>query len=366
MRPAVVPLGRLLAVLLAVAPLTPAQAQEGMFTCSGRITDAEDRPLEGFRVVYRAVDDVDVSVSPPSDANGEYALALPVAVACAPVAVISPRGRRIALEDEPPVGHGAASRRDIRLDETIVDWKGVDPVFPGAERLYLAFAEDTTSVNRQRWEGRIDYADYDSAAVTLGRAIAVVAIPDLSDIELGASIGIGGVDYSGDTVDQGGVTDLDLWAKLRLDPYFHTGRADVAVGALLTVPTGDEDAGLGFDGFRSKLFGAVRVPFTYFSVAGHAGVRVNEDGMVAGIPISGEIAPAGGVAVTVPVLSNLVIVGEVGYEGERFAGGEAEVQGLAGVNWQALPHGTVRAAVGVGFDDGAPDTRVFLGYSFDF
>jgi hypothetical protein len=353
-------------VLLAVAGLPPAHAQEGMFVCSGRLTDAEDRPLEGFRVVYRAVEDIDVSVSPPSDANGEYALSLPVAVPCAPVALISPRGRRIELEDQAPVGHGAASRRDIRLDETVADWPGVDPEFAGAERLYLAFAEDTTTAEKYRWEGRLDYADFDTAEVTLGRAIAAVSFEDLSDIELGASFGIGGVDFSGTAPDQGGVTDVDLWAKLRLDPHFDTGRTEWAVGAVLTLPTGDEDAGLGFDAFRSKLFGAVRIPFAHLSLAGHAGVRLNEDGMSAGAPLAGEIAPAAGVALTIPVRSGLVLVGELGYEGERFAGGEAESQGLLGVNWQALPHGTIRAAVAAGFDDGAADTRIFLGYSFDF
>ena len=39
---------------------------------------------------------------------------------------------------------------------------------------------------------------------------------------------------------------------------------------------------------------------------------------------------------------------------------------LAGVNWRALPHGVVRLAIGTGVADGAPDTQVVVGYSFDF
>lgn len=357
---------RLILCLLAIVALAaPAPAQE-TFVCSGRLLDADDRPLVGYRVVYRAVGEAEVSVSPPSDENGEYALPLPTDVTCAPVAVISPRGKRFEIEDQSPVGKGPASRRDIRLGQPINQWDGVEPAFLGAERLYLAFAEDTTVVGGQRWEGRLDYADFDSAEVTLGRAIAVVSFPDLSDMEFGASFAIGGVDFAGAIPDQGGATDLDLWAKLRLDPYFESGRTEWAVGAVITLPTGDEDAGLGFDALRSKWFGAFRIPFARFSVAGHAALRVNEDGTVAGSPVSGEVAPAAGLALTVPVSERLVVVGEVGYEGERFEGGEADGRGLLGVNWRPFEHGSVRAAVGFGFDDGAPDTQLHLGYAFNF
>ena len=350
-------------LLVGVAWPVTAQEQEGEFLCHGRVTDANELPVTGYRVVYLTVGGTDVSISPPTDDNGVYRVSLPEGVACAPVAVISPQGTRIEIEDRTPVSGAAEALRDIRLPIAIAGRFDEGPV--GSERLFLAFVEDTARGNRYRWEGRLSYEDFDSENVLLGRAIAAISVPNWSDVEFGARLGIGGVNRSGPLTDDGGMTDVELWGKLRIDPYWNI-RTQLAVGAIVTLPTGDEDAGLSFDAVRSKIFGAIRVPFRVLSLAVHAGVRLNEDGEFLGTQLSGETAAAVGVGVVVPWNSSLAFIGEVVYAGERIKGGEPDSRALVGVNWRPLRRGTFRLAVTVGIDDGAPDAGLWVGFSREF
>jgi hypothetical protein len=159
--------------------------------------------------------------------------------------------------------------------------------------------------------------------------------------------------------------DTDLWAKYHLGKVW-AENGDVAVGALMTLPTGDSDAGVGFDSSQVEFFGAGRYSFERFVLTANAGVRLVGGGEVVGVPMAGEVSPSAGVGVVWPLFTNLTLIGELDYEGKRFKGGEADTRILAGANWQIFRHGFFRLAIAAGLSDGAPDVELIGGYAFYF
>lgn len=353
----------LIAIWLLAGLGQPAQASGDVVV--GRVVDSLEEPAVGFRVVFRLVDGVEVALSQPTDAAGEYSALLPSGTSYIPVAVISPSGLRIALENQQAVTVAPGVRRDIVLAITLsAEAEEEFGLFPGSDRLFLSFVEDTAMAARYHAEGQLDIALYDSADHYVSRAVFALQLEDMPRVEFGGRFGMGGASFP-DSRDLGGTTDLDLWTKLYIGPRF-SPRLEFTAGALLTVGTGDEESGLGWGGLRSKLFGAARYSFPDFVLTANAGVRINEDTTVNGSVLDGEVAPSLGFGLLYPVNDSLMVVGEATYEGERFDGWEEDARVLAGVNWQLLPHGVLRLAVSGGLTDGAPDSQFLAGYSFDF
>jgi hypothetical protein len=355
-----------LALCLLALSLAPAAAQSSSDVVVGRVVDANEESAVGFRVVYRAVDDVQVALSQPTDEAGEYSLALPSGTVYIPVAVISPAGMRFALDNQEPVSVGPGVRRDIVLPITLSAEEETEPkAFLGSERLFLSFVEDTAMVGKSHWEGQLDISSGDRVDQIISRAIGAVQFEAMPRVEFGGRFGIGGATFPGAIPDQGVYTDLDLWGKLYIGPRF-SPRYEFTAGAILTLGTGDEDACLGYGGLRSKIFGAARYSFDSWKLAANAGIRFNEGVIACGVPLEGEIAPSIGLGAVVPYNDQLTIIGEAVWEGERFDGFEADARILAGVNWKPLQYGMVRLAIGLGLADGAPDSQLLAGYSFDF
>jgi hypothetical protein len=356
----------LFAVVLLSLPLAPAEAQGSSDVVVGRIVDAEETPAAGFRVVFRMADDVQVALSQPTDETGEYRLALPSGTVYVPVAVISPAGIRLALENQQPVSVGPGVRRDIVLPVTLSAGAVDEPQrFAGSDRLFLSFVEDTAMAGQARYEGQLDISSFEDVDHILSRAIVAVQFEDMPRVEFGARFGIGGARFSGDLPDQGGYTDLDIWTKLFIGPRWRPD-TEFTAGALLTIGTGDEETGLGFGALRSKIFGAMRKSFGNWELTANAGIRFNEGVIAYGVPLEGETAPSFGLGAVVPYSEKITIIGELVYEGERFDGFEADSRLLAGVNWKLLQYGVLRLAVAGGLADGAPDMQLLGGYSFDF
>ncbi len=355
----------LIAVWLLAALGQPAQASGDVVV--GRIVDSLEEPAVGFRVVYRLVDGIEVALSQPTDAAGEYSVLLPSGTSYIPVAVISPDGMRFTIENQRAVIVAPGVRRDIVLAVTLsAEAEEEFGPFPGSDRLFLSFVEDTAMAARYRSEGQLDLAFWDSADHYVSRAVFALQLEEMPRLEFGGRFGLGGAKCSCEGGrDRGGATDLDLWGKLYIGPRF-SPRLELAAGALLTIGTGDEESGLGWGGLRSKLFGAARYSFPDFVVTANAGIRVNEDTRVFDTVLDGKVAPSLGLGLLYPANDNLVVVGEATYEGKRFDGWEADARVLAGVNWKLLPYGVLRLAVSVGITDGAPDSQLLAGYSFDF
>lgn len=242
-------------------------------------------------------------------------------------------------------------------------WPAAAQATADHDRLFLSFIEDGTVIENQWWEGQLELSDGDSVDTRVLRGI--VALRPWDDIEVGARVGFGSTDTDAGLPDGSGATDLDLWGKYRFDSGVEG--LEYVAGGVVTVPTGDDTAGLGFDAFSVSAFGAVRRAFPEAIVAGHLGVRLNGDGNVFGSgDLDGDPSIMAGVGVIVPVADRISIVGEVDFEGNRFEGGDNDARLLGGVNWRLENNASVRGAVAIGLADGAPDLQIVAGYAARF
>jgi hypothetical protein len=230
------------------------------------------------------------------------------------------------------------------------------------DRLFLAFAEEAVVADRQWWEGQVGMADADTADVTFVRA--VVAFQPWEDVEIGGRVGFGDTEVAGGS-DGSGATDLDVWGKYYLGG---SDRTEWAAGGMLTVPTGDETAGLGNDSFAVGAFGSVRHRLERLILAGHGGLRFNGDGRNATDTADrdGETSVMVGAGVILPFSDHVAGVAEARYEDGRLEGDDSDARVLGGVNWRPGGRGMVRAALTIGLTDGAPDSEIQVGYAAQF
>jgi hypothetical protein len=216
----------------------------------------------------------------------------------------------------------------------------------GSDRLFLAFAEDATFAQMQWWEGQLEVADGNPVDATVARL--VVALQPIRSLEVGGRVGFGNTNGPAGFPDGSGATDLDVWGKWNLGTV--EGDTSFAIGALATVPTGDDTVGLGFDAFNVEAFG-------------HAGVRINGNGNIGGAPLEGKTSAILGAAILFPLGTDVSFVGEANLETERFEGADSDARILGGVNWRAFERGVFRAALAVGLTDAAPDAQLLVGYA---
>jgi hypothetical protein len=238
------------------------------------------------------------------------------------------------------------------------------------DRLFLSFIEDATIVERQWWEIQVATAEWDPGLLDYDETTAtgVAAFQPLVDWEFGGRVGFGKTDGNDGFSDGSGATDLDVWGK------YHLGGSDEtewAVGGVLTVPTGDDGAGLGLDAFAGSAFGAVRHRMENVILAAHVGLQINGDGQFRGSPeFDGEVSPQLGVGAIVPFSDSVSGVFEAAYRGSRLDAPadrfDDDIRALGGINWRPGGRGMIRAAVGVGISDGAPDIMVQAGYAAQF
>jgi hypothetical protein len=240
-----------------------------------------------------------------------------------------------------------------------------------SQRLFQAFIEDATIVDNQWWEAQIVYEDLNLLDRLVLRGIA--AFQPWKDLELGARVGFGRSDANYGLSEGTGATDLNVWGKYYLGKVGDA--TEFTVGALVTIPTGDDAAGLGQDAFNIAAFGAMRHRFDLFVLSAHLGVRANGDGQQFSgddlIEFDGETSPIAGVGLLYPFSDTVTFVGEFNFEGarfegDRFEGSDTDVRALGGVNWRISNRGILRSALSIGLTDGASDFQLILGYAFDF
>jgi hypothetical protein len=254
-----------------------------------------------------------------------------------------------AAQDPPPDAAPAsapAARTAVRMD-----------------RLFLNFVEDATIVNRQWWEGQAEYSDSDLIDTILLRGVA--AFQPMANLELGGRVGFGTTDTPSGFPEGTGATDLDLWGKY----YFGTpgSSTEFAAGAIVTVPTGDDTAGLGFDSFGVGAFGSLRYNAKRMILTGKIGLRMNGDGSILGSgDIDGDTSASVGAGVIWPWNQKVGLVGEINYEDGRFEGADSDSRALAGIQCGLGQDGLLRGAVSFGLSDGAPDFQVLAGYATMF
>jgi hypothetical protein len=233
------------------------------------------------------------------------------------------------------------------------------------DRLFLGFIEDATVVDRQWWEAQLEFSQGDVVDTSLLRG--VVAFQPWNDVELGARLGFGNTSTSSPLPEGRGATDMDIWGKYYLGNP-DDGKVDLAVGALLTVPTGDNTSGLGYDAFALGFFGSLRWRISkMFTLSGNAGFQINEDGETLNSPsLNGQTSERLGVGIIVALSERLNLVGEWAYAGERFEGMDPDSRLAAAVNWRLGKNGVLRGSVVGGTSSGAPDTQFMVAYAWQF
>lgn len=245
-----------------------------------------------------------------------------------------------------------------------------------SDRLFLAFAQDAAVVGSQWWEGQLGYMDGSKGMPTDAWIMrGVVAFRPVKTFEVGGNFGIGNTNASGDRPDGTGATDLQAYGKW----VFKNGapNTDFGVGLLLTIPTGDDTVGLGYNSFASQAFGSVSYRLENVVVlGGHVGLCLNGDGAYQGQDLNGKASFEVGFSALFPLANQVSLVGEVVSQTARFdnpnpspnnlIGAEAATQISGGVNWRAFGRGMLRGNVAFGLTEGAPDFTVLMSYAYTF
>ena len=231
------------------------------------------------------------------------------------------------------------------------------------DRLFLSFEEDAIVAEDQWWEGRLDYGSGDPADRTA--ILGVAAFQPWRNVEVGGRIGFGSTNADPPFPDGTGATDFDFWGKYywRMDDT----KTELTAGGVLTVPTGDDAAGLGYDAFSLEGFGAIRRRLKAAVITGKVGLRANTDGSIFGSPdLDGRLSVALGVGAIIPWSDGYSFVAELDWENERFdeAGDRSFV--LGGVNLKVSNRGIVRAALAFGLTSQSSDFELTAGYAYTF
>lgn len=233
----------------------------------------------------------------------------------------------------------------------------------GSDRFFLNFAPDATVVDRQWWEGQLELARGNQVDLTILRLVG--AFQPIDNWEFGGRVGFGSSSTPPDVRDGSGATDLDLYGK-----YYFGGSGDndteFAVGAEITVPTGDDAAFLGTDAWSLGIFGSLRQALRTMVISANLGLRATGDGEIGLNPVEGETSGFLGIGFLFPISDALTVVAEGIAESERFEGAGTDSRLLGGINWRVTARGQVRAALSVGLTDGAPDAQIFAGYAATF
>ena len=135
----------------------------------------------------------------------------------------------------------------------------------------------------------------------------------------------------------------------------------------MTVPSGDDSVGLGFDSWAVKGFGAMRYRFMPAVLTGTVGLQLNSNGHTLGSPtLDGNLAYSLGVGVIAPWTEAFSWIGELSWKSERFDGIGNDTQLLGGINLRLSGRSLLRPALAFGLEDGAPDFQVVVGYAYSF
>jgi len=233
------------------------------------------------------------------------------------------------------------------------------------DRLFLRWFEyDGEIVDGQWWEGELVYTNYDNYDAMTVEVLA--AVQPFRKLELGGRVGFGSTSTDRGLPDGSGATDLDLWAKWRLGSA--SPDTDISVGGKMTVPTGDDRAGLGTDAFAFTLFGALRQELQNSVFTAYAGIQWNDDGRIFADDnyLEGKTAGVMGGGVILPLTNSISFVGLANLTTERFEDIDSDFNIEGGINWHVSSRGVFRTSLRVGVTDGGPDSALLAGYAHTF
>ena len=239
---------------------------------------------------------------------------------------------------------------------------------PTTDRLFLGFAKDASLADQQWWEGQLEISSHDILDTVAAKL--VFAIRPIDRFEFGGIAGFADSDLPGslNDLEGSGATDLDLWAKYELGSL--EDGTDLSVGLIVTIPTGDDSAGLGQDSFDIGAFFSSRKAMSNFDLVGHVGANFHGDGRMLGVDLDGRVSAELGVGLIFPMSDSISLVAEGNVETKQYKNGgdlgDTDTRILGGVDWKLGDHGMFRGALALGLTDGAPDTQLILGYAARF
>jgi hypothetical protein len=233
------------------------------------------------------------------------------------------------------------------------------------QRLFLSFVQDAAIVPQQWWEGQIEYLN-GSSQVPYDALIfrGVVAFQPVKNLELGGSFGLGNTNADPGLPDGTGATDLNVYGKYLFSNV--SQGLDFSAGLLATIPTGDDNIGLGYNSFGAQAFGAMRYTMDSVIIGGNVGLRFNGSGSFMGVDLDGKTSFALGVCALFPMANEVTLTAEGQIETARFDGLDSTANLVGGIDWQAFKRGVLRASVAAGLTDATPNFQVLVGYAYSF
>lgn len=228
----------------------------------------------------------------------------------------------------------------------------------GTDRFSIRFVEDAGIVPSYWLEGKAtlqtNVPAFDETVQGGGEAdllsvTPVFALNVAEDLEFGARLSLASRNPDNGGRDSG-LTDLDLWGKVSVvsDPV------KISLGILVTAPTGSRNKFLGTGETNVEFFGGIRKDFTHVTVAGNAGLRINQDPDFPDTMLDGKNSLLLGLGVLIPAGNKVVVSAEWAFETERFAGLRNDSRLMGGVEYRQSESLMYRGAVGGGFPRGLP------------
>ncbi|TDI35238.1 MAG: hypothetical protein E2P03_01600 [Acidobacteria bacterium] len=250
---------------------------------------------------------------------------------------------------------------------------GATTASPDDRRFIQIFVQDAAIVENLWIEGQMRIQSL-SNGDDVFRIGPVFAFSPLDRLEIG-----GRIDYIDRAVrfdgSESGLGDTTAWAKWQ---FFHNP-VQFTVGVELYLPTGDEDQLLGTGEFDIGVFGAVRKNLDEAYITGYFGFRNNGDATLGADVFNNDVRLEGdtsiflGGGVMLPINDRFALSGELRVETERYEqsvefieGAESLIDLTAGGYWYLSRKATVRAAIAIGLDDGAPDWQLIGGFAWHY
>ena len=246
-------------------------------------------------------------------------------------------------------------------------WSGFQLLFAQSEtrddvHLFQTFARDATVTENPYGDATLGLSDFDGGSVThLG---VRGSFPVSPQFEIS-----GGIAFIGSDPDFGGgesgLSDLRVTGRYHMPTH---GRTNFSVGGFLTLPIGKDDlrqgkANLGGFGAlrhpvgpRTVITGVVSLDFLKGAPASSGGwpfLSINSRGRETVLLIGGGVIHE--------VKSRIHIIGELNFTSQ------ADFTMLnGGIDYEMQSGGRLRATLGLGLDDGAPDIAIVGGYLHQF
>ena len=230
---------------------------------------------------------------------------------------------------------------------------------PDERRFLQIFFEDAAVVENAWFEAQFRFQNLsgDAEALRLG---PVFAFSPTDRLELGGRFDFMDIDFG--ATSESGVSDTIVYGKWQ----FYRNPVQFAIGAELSLPTGDEDNGLGTGEVDPAIFASVRKDLQDVTLTGMFGFRFNNDAEIGGGSVDGKTSIFLGGGAMFPVAERFSLSGELTVETERYENADSAVELTAGAYWFASDGFTLRGGLGIGLDDGAPDWQLIVGAAWHF